>query len=433
MLSDFFKQRTINLSVKENISSSQTLFKNITAFSFLQIMNYVFPLITIPYVVRVLGAEKFGLVSFIAAFVGYFTLLTDYGFNFSATRSISIHRENHSLVAEILISVYTIKTILFIVSSFIFIILIYFVPVFMAEKELCIVSYLSVFGALLVPQWYFQGISKMSVITWITFFVRMTVVIMVFTLVKEENDYKTYALLNSAGSAFIGLLAVSFVLKKFRTIKSLNRPTFYTVLREGGLMFISNISINLYTSSNTFILGLFAPAPIVGYWSAADKIRMAVQGILSPITQGLYPHLAHLFSQSKEKAIEFIKKSFLPIGLTGFLVSLALLLFVEPISSLLLGNKFSHSLILIKLISFLPFIILLSNFFGIQILLNLNGSGEFSFTVFIAGIFNIALSLLIVPKMLAVGTAISVLMTEVIVTALMMYFAIRRLYAEKGN
>lgn len=422
-----------SLAVTEKINHNHRLIKNITAFSFLQIMNYVFPLITIPYVVRVLGAEKFGLVSFIAAFVGYFTLLTDYGFNFSATRSISIHRENHSLVAEILISVYTIKTILFIVSSFIFIILIYFVPVFMAEKELCIVSYLSVVGALLMPQWYFQGISKMSVITWITFFVRMLVVIMVFALVKEENDYKTYALLNSAGSAFIGLLAVSFVLKKFRTIKSLNCPTFYTVLREGSLMFISNVSINLYTSSNTFILGLFAPAPVVGYWSAADKIRMAVQGILSPVTQGLYPHLAHLFSQSKAMAIGFIKKSFLPIGLIGFLVSLALLLFAEPISSLLLGNKFNHSLILIKLISFLPFIILLSNFFGIQILLNLNGSKEFSFTVFIAGIFNIVLSLIIVPKLLAVGTAISVLITEVIVTVLMVYFANRRLKVARSN
>lgn len=416
--------------VAEKINHNHRLIKNITALSFLQVMNYVFPLITVPYVVRVLGAEKFGLVSFIAAFVSYFTLLTDYGFNFSATRSISIQRENHSLVAAILISVYTIKTILFIVSTFIFIILIYFVSVFMTEKELCIVSYLSVVGTLLTPQWYFQGISKMSVITWITFFVRMTIVIMVFTLVKRENDYKTYALLNSAGSAFIGLLAVSFVSKQFRTIKSLNRATFYTVLREGSLMFISNASINLYTASNTFILGLFSPPVIVGYWSAADKIRMAVQGILSPITQGLYPHLAHLFFQSKAMAIGFIKKSFLPIGLIGFLVSLALLLYAEPISSLLLGNKFSHSLILIKLVSFLPFIILLSNFFGIQILLNLNGSREFSFTVFIAGIFNIVLSFLIVPKLLAIGTAISVLTTEVIVTVLMVYFANRRLRAE---
>ncbi|KAF0140541.1 MAG: polysaccharide transporter PST family [Stygiobacter sp.] len=415
------------------ISSRQTLFKNITAFTFLQIMNYVFPLITIPYVVRVLGVEKFGLVSFAAAFVNYFALLTDYGFNYSATRSISINRDNPNRIAEILFSVYTIKSVLFILSSIIFLLTILFVPVLNSEKELCLVSYLSVLGTMLLPQWYFQGIGKMSVITWITFCVRIAAVILIFVLVHTVTDYKVYAFLNSAGGVLIGFLTFLFVIKNLRKNQPFNGTTFFSVLKEGSVMFISNASINLYTSSNTFILGLFASPTIVGYWAAADKIRIAVQGILSPITLGFYPHLAHLFSQSKTMAIAFIKKSFLPIGLIGFLVSLVLLLFAEPISSLLLGNKFSHSLILIKLISFLPFIILLSNFFGIQILLNLNGSKEFSFTVFIAGIFNLILSFIIVPKLLAIGTAISVLSTEIIVTLLMIYFAERRLRIEGNN
>ncbi|MDP2037221.1 MAG: oligosaccharide flippase family protein, partial [Ignavibacteria bacterium] len=247
------------------------------------------------------------------------------------------------------------------------------------------------------------------------------------------GDYKSYAFLNGIGSAVIGLIAFIYLSKNLKKVNSLRLTSIYNEFRESSVMFISNVSINLYTSSNTFILGLFAPPVIVGYWSAADKIRMAVQGILSPITQGFYPHLAHLFSQSRERAIEFIKKSFLPVGLIGFIVSFLVLVFAEPISSLLLGSEFVNSLILIKIISFLPFVILLSNFFGIQILLNLNGSREFSFTVFIAGIFNIVLSFIIVPKLLAIGTAISVMITEVIVTTLMMYFANRRLKASRSN
>jgi len=408
-----------SLDVKQNTNSNRVLFKNITAFSFLQLMNYAFPLLTIPYVVRVLGVEKFGLVSFVAAFVNYFTLLTDFGFNFSATRSISINRDNPNRITEILFSVYTIKAILFILSSILFLLTILFVPVLNSEKELCLVSYLSVLGTMLLPQWYFQGVGKMSVITWVTFCVRITTVILIFVLVHTVTDYKVYAFL--------------FVIKNLRKNQPFNGTTFFSVLKEGSVMFISNASINLYTSSNTFILGLFASPTIVGYWAAADKIRIAIQGILSPITQGFYPHLAHLFSQSREKAIEFIKKSFLPIGIIGFIVSLSLLLFAEPISLLLLGKEFVNSLILVKIISFLPFVILLSNFFGIQILLNLNGSREFSFTVFIAGIFNLILSFIMVPKLLAIGTAISVLMTEVIVTLLMIYFAQRRLRIEGNN
>lgn len=422
-----------SLDVKQNTNSNRVLFKNITAFSFLQLMNYAFPLLTIPYVVRVLGVEKFGLVSFVAAFVNYFTLLTDFGFNFSATRSISINRDNPNRITEILFSVYTIKAILFILSSILFLLTILFVPVLNSEKELCLVSYLSVLGTMLLPQWYFQGVGKMSVITWVTFCVRITTVILIFVLVHTVTDYKVYAFLNSAGGVLIGFLTFLFVIKNLRKNQPFNGTTFFSVLKEGSVMFISNASINLYTSSNTFILGLFASPTIVGYWAAADKIRIAIQGILSPITQGFYPHLAHLFSQSREKAIEFIKKSFLPIGIIGFIVSLSLLLFAEPISLLLLGKEFVNSLILVKIISFLPFVILLSNFFGIQILLNLNGSREFSFTVFIAGIFNLILSFIMVPKLLAIGTAISVLMTEVIVTLLMIYFAQRRLRIEGNN
>ncbi|MDP2039325.1 MAG: oligosaccharide flippase family protein, partial [Ignavibacteria bacterium] len=113
------------MALTEKINHNHRLIKNITALSFLQLMNYVFPLITVPYVVRVLGAEKFGMVSFAAAFVSYFTLLTDYGFNFSATRSISINRNDTSRTAEILLSVYVIKAVLFVLSSVIFISLIF--------------------------------------------------------------------------------------------------------------------------------------------------------------------------------------------------------------------------------------------------------------------------------------------------------------------
>jgi PST family polysaccharide transporter len=153
---------------------------------------------------------------------------------------------------------------------------------------------------------------------------------------------------------------------------------------------------------------------------------------MSPITQGLYPHMSAKFNSSKEIAIKFLRKSLYPITGLGIAISLLLLIFAEPMVVFALGRSFTNSIIILKIISFLPFIILLSNIFGVQILLNLNGSKEFSMIVLSAGIFNLCLSLILVPKLLAAGTAISVMVTEIIVTSLTAYYAKIKLKASDG-
>lgn len=393
------------------------LIENIISLSAIQILNYLIPFFTLPYLVRILGPEKYGLINFATAFTGYFTILTDYGFNLTATQEISINRNDKQKVSEIFSSVITIKMILFTVSTIIFLIVVYSFYQFKENLILFFITFLSVFGTALFPLWFFMGIEKMRYILNINLSVRIVFTILIFILIKTENDYLKLALLNTITQVLIGLIGFVFVLNKFEisySIPSLNQIRMQ--LKNGLNIFLSTISINLYTTSNTFILGLFAPLNVVGYFVAADKIRMAIQGIVSSVSQSIFPYVNKLLNESYELFISFNKKLFLIAFLSGTLISIFLFLFAKPIVEFILGNEYQPSIILLKIMAWLPLIIFLSNVLGIQTMLPMKKHKSFAIILFIAAVINLILSFILVPIYYEIGTVISVLITEVYVT-----------------
>jgi polysaccharide transporter, PST family len=399
------------------IESNKVLFKNFTSLSLLQIANYIFPLITLPYLVRVLGPEKYGLVSFATAFAAYFTIITDYGFNLSATQEISVNRNDKERVAEIFSSVITLKIIFFIISSLIFFALIFFIPQFHEYQLLFIVTFISVFGTALFPLWFYQGIERMNYILIITVSVRLIITVLIFVIIKSENDFIKLAALNTTAQFFIGIIGLLIVLSKFGV--KYNLPVIRLLkqqLSRGWNLFLSTVWINLYTTSNVFILGLFAPANVVGYYAAADKIRMAFQGILSPMSQSVFPYVNKLLSDSYDRFISFNKKLFRIALTAGMIISITLFLFARPIINIVLGNDYESSISVLEIIAWLPLVIFLSNVLGIQTMLPMNKEKSFAIILFFAAVINLSLSLILVPKYFEVGISISVLVTEIFVT-----------------
>ena len=399
------------------IESNKVLFKNFTSLSILQIANYIFPLITLPYLVRVLGPEKYGLVSFASAFAAYFTILTDYGFNLSATQEISINRNDTNRIAEIFSSVFTLKILFFCLSSLIFFVVIFLVPQFHEHLLLFFVSFFSVLGTALFPLWFYQGIEKMNYILVITVSVRVIITVLIFIFIQNENDFVKLATLNTTAQFVIGLFGLMIVLKKFQINYFIPKVALLKEqLKAGWNLFLSTVWINLYTTSNVFILGLFAPANVVGYFAAADKIRMAFQGILSPMSQSVFPYVNNLLNDSYERFISFNKKLF-KIALTvGMIISIILFLFAAPLVNLVLGKDYQSSILVLKIIAWLPLVIFLSNVLGIQTMLPLNKQKSFAIILFFAAVINLILSFILVPKYFEIGTSISVLVTEIFVT-----------------
>jgi len=411
----------------KGIFRNKVLVQNFTSLSILQISNYIFPLVTFPYLVRVLGPEKFGLVNFAGAFVAYFGVLTDFGFNFSATREISINRNDQGRLEKIFNAVMIIKVILFILSFLIFISLLFLIPLFKHDYLLYTFAFAAVFGNLLFPIWFFQGLEQMKYITFLNVLTRLLITILIFVFIKEAAHYLLLVLLNSIGFFIVGISSLFIIRNKFK-LKFIN-PGFEEIkfqISESWQLFISNVAINLYTISNTFILGLFTNNTVVGYFSAADKIRMAFQGIFSTMSQTVYPHVSLLFKQSVQEALSFIRKYFYLAGSGAFLAGLIIFIFPAEIVNFILGDEYSNSILVLRIISFLPFIIVLSNIAGIQTMLNLNMKKVFMRIIISASVINIILAFILVPFYNEIGTSVSMLVAEIFVTTSMIIYLVNK-------
>ena len=367
---------------------------------------------------RILGPEKYGLVNFAAAFTGYFTILTDYGFNLSATQEISVNRDDKQKVSEIFSSVITLKIFFFISSTLLFFSLTIILPALQSNMFLLVVTFFGVLGTALFPLWFYQGMEQMKYILIIYVSVRFVTTILIFVIVNTESDFIKYAGLNTVTQFVIAIIGLTFAIHKFGIKYTFpSQILIKQQLKKGWELFLSTVWINLYTTSNVFILGLFASANVVGYYAAADKIRFAFQGVLSSMSQSLFPFVNKLLTESYVKFISFNRKLFKIALIIGAIISVLLFLFAAPIVRIVFGNEYQSSILVLKIIAWLPLVIFLSNVLGIQTMLPLNKKRSFSLILFFAAMINLILSFILVPKYFEIGTSISVLVTEIFVTS----------------
>ncbi|MFP6790497.1 MAG: flippase [Thalassolituus sp.] len=411
------RQKLIDTEEKKRLAS------NILSLGVLQGANYILPLLTVPYLVRILGPEYFGLLAFATATTMYFMLITDYGFNLSATRQISIHRQDKDKVDEIFSSVMMIKTVLMMVSFALMTLLVFSFEKFSQYWAVYFINFGVVVGQVLFPVWLFQGMERMKYVTYLNIGAKLFFTICIFIFVKEKVDYLLVPLFTAMGFVVAGIWSLYLVKKEFNvSFGWQSADTLKFQLEEGWHVFFSSIAISLYTISTTFILGLFTNNIVLGYFSAADKIVQAVKGLYQPVSQAIYPLVGRKIHENKKAGLAFIRKTIWILGSGMFLVSSLLFVLADPIVSLLLGNQYQQSVLMLKIMAFLPFIIALSNMFGVQTMINLGYKHAFSQILVAAAILGVGLSLILVPMYEGYGSASTMLTVEVFVTVLMWIF-----------
>lgn len=340
--------------IKSIPQEKKSIFKNFTAMGIIQILNYVIPFVTLPYLSRVLTVDKFGLIFFAQAIMDYFSRFVDFGFNQSGVRELAINRDNPQKVNEIFSGVFFAKIGLLIVSFIILSVVIFSFKKFRADWLIYYFTFLTVVGNVLLSPWFFQGMEKMKFITFFNIITRSFSLICIFSFIKTADNYFLVPLFNSLGLLIAGVVSFITIMTRFNV--KIYLPTLKEILqklKDSSEYFLSSISIALYQSTNTFFLGLCVSTTMVAYYVSAQKIYLAVYFLYYPFYNAFFPYM------SKNKDITFFKKVFKILVVFSLGLSLFLLIFAKTIITIFYGQQMLESYKILQIFAIIvPFHIL---------------------------------------------------------------------------
>lgn len=385
--------------------------RNFLSLSTLQVVNVLLPLITLPYLVRVLGTERFGLVIFAQSFAVFFSILVDFGFNVSATREVAVNRSNRSRVNEIFSNVMAIKGVLLIFAFLLLLAIVFLIPRLAQDWSIYLLSFGVVAGQALFPQWLFQGVEKMSVITIVNLMAKLTFTILILVVIRKEEDYLLVPVFNSVGFILSGCIGLIWALRIVNPVKP-RLGVIKVQFQESFQLFISNLATSLYSYSNVIILGALTNNASVGIYASMEKLVLAVKSLYTPFLQALFPYTA---SKKRSQVIQQVNSLIGPLSVIGIVVSVVMLLFAENILDLIYNDPlitgFSD---VMRILSCIGLLSALSMLFNYLFLTSLKKYKERMKIMIYAGVFNVLTAGFLVTLYGIYGMAISTVLTEVL-------------------
>lgn len=369
---------------------SKLVYKNFFFLFLVQFSNYVLPFLVIPLLTRALGVEGFGKYAFYLGVANLLLVFIRFGFEFSATRQISVNSDNKQKVGEIVGAVIQIKLILFIVTAIIYSLIIFLFKPDQLNGLLLLGGLLLLLGQTLLPIWYFQGMQQMKYVTFYTVVTKIIYVGLLFIVIREKQDYGIAVVIYGLSFFVAGLLSLIQVIRSVPLSGGFMSGKVKEVFNEALPFFTSRVCVTTYTSSITPLIGFIGSPTQVAIYSASEKLYMAAQSLMYPLANALFPHVA------KNKDVSLFKKLFVG-AVSLMLVGSVIGYFIAPwLIDVLFGAEFYQStqifnLHLIALIFVFPSILL-----GYPLLAALgfskeaNGSviiGAILFFIIVAGLF----------------------------------------------
>ncbi len=383
------------------------------------LVNLIFPLITFPYISRILLPEGIGRVTYIQSINNYFLLFINLGIPLYGIREIARVRNNKlekaKVFSEILI-LNTLTTIAGIVSYFIF----YQLNIIKDDKEILLAFSIVLFLNFLSVDWFFQGIEDYKYITIRAIAIKILSTLSLFIFVKKSSDIYIYSMIvifSLVGSNFFNIIR-ALKLTELK-LKDLNIKRH---LKGILIIFSMNLAVSIYKNLDSVMLGSYGSKYSLGIYSTAGKMIALVMGIVTSLGTVLLPRISNYIEEKKEKEIKKILEKTFSFLLFLIIPSIIGIYFTaNEIILLFAGKEYIEAVITLRILSFIILFIGFSNFVGIQILYPRGEEKKVFYSVLIGAIVNFSLNLFLIPKYLQNGAAIATCIAELMVIVVQIY------------
>ena len=397
-----------------------SLKKNIIYNTVYQLFTIILPLITVPYVSRVLGPEGQGKYSYTSAYSQYFIIIGMIGISLYGNRQIDYVRDDIKKISKEFINIYTLQLITTIISLIFYLII--FVGINNSNRLLYFIESFAIIATILDISWFFIGYGEMKSVVVRNTITKIVGVALTFTLVKESNDVIIYAAI-MGGTSLAGQLIMWTGLKdKIVFVK----PSFkyaFNHLKPALALFVSQLAIQVYTLLDRTMLGVFTTDAQVGLYDNSQKTIKLLVTLASSLGVVMLPKMSELFSKGKKEEFkELIYKVFRFVNFISIPMAFGLLAVANSFSLWFYSNKFDGISVLLKVGGFIVIAISWSNILGIQVMLPMKREKEFTISVTIGAITNFILNLMLIFNYKSLGTTIASVAAEFAVTFAQLYF-----------
>ena len=417
-------ERVNNLRRRAQQLRRDPVAKNSAALYGVQFCRKLFPLFTVPYLTRMLHPAGWGTVAFVLSIAEIVALMIEFGFNLSATREISRQRHHPANCRDVMGGVLGAQALLALIGISLAAVVSPHIPLIRNQPKMVIAGLIYAVAQGCTPLWFFQGLERLRLAAGLEIGAKFAALCGVFLLVRSPQDgWKVLALQAMAAgvstTAGIGLAIRSFGFRfpDYRMVRE--------ALQRGWPMFVFRSAESLYGIGNVFLLGLFAPAAVVGYFATAEKITKAMFGLLNPIRDSLYPRLSYLAASSEQAAARLARPAIAVMVSAGLFLTTILFALAPWFINILAGPNFAPAVPVLRLYSILPLVLSITYSVGLQWLIPLGRDGAVNRIILGGGVLNLILSCLFAPRFGAMGMATSVLLAELYVCANMVWVVCR--------
>ena len=409
-----------------------SLKKNIFYSGLLTTANYIFPLITYPYVSRVLGVTNIGVYNFVDSIINYFLMFSTLGIGIVGIREIAKNKDSKNALQDAFSKLFTINTISTTIALVVLLILMHTIPKLEENYELMWIGVLKLIFNYLLIEWFFKGVEDFKYVTNRTIVVKAIYVVLVFIFVKETSDVVTYYFLLSSTIVVSGIINVIYARKYITFRFSFSSLSEYT--KSLCIIGVYSVLTSLYTTFNVAYLGFVSTDGEVGFYTTSTKIHQIILMAFTAVTGVLMPRMASILAQKKYNEYKnLIKRSIFVLLIFAIPCVTIIELFAPEIIKIIAGSGYEGAVLPLRIIAPLVLIIGFEQVLINQSLMPMGKDKAVLINSLLGALVGLIANLVLVPHLESVGSAIVWFISEVTVMFSAIYFFSREWIRLKRN